>query len=346
MSNGKKKRKKKNNKKIKREAKFLYLLVLLFFTAIMLTTTTYAWFTSNRIVTINTINIHVATAGGVEVSADGANWKAIITPEDITTVHNTTYPRSVNQLPDKMEPVSTGKEIDYSTGFMKMYYGLADNNDDGYYILTSTRTIETESSGDSSDGKFVVFDLFFRVSNDTQIYMTNESKVSYVNETGKGIAAATRIAFVDEGTVPTGSTTAEIQALHGGTSGSTYIWEPNYDVHTLAAVANARDVYGITTTETNASRITYDGVINEIPSSAGILLKDAKNSKYPNYFKPVNIDYYTRQSFSEFQPVFILRGGITKMRIYMWIEGQDVDCENNASFDDIQFDLQLTINPA
>ena len=30
----------------------------------------------------------------------------------------------------------------------------------------------------------------------------------------------------------------------------------------------------------------------------------------------------------------------------MWIEGQDVDCENDASYDDIQFDLQLSVNPA
>lgn len=338
--------KKRKNYKKRKDAKFLYLLLLLFFTAIMLSTTTYAWFTSNRIVTINTINIHVETAGGVEVSADGSNWKAIITPDDITGVHTTTYPRSVNQLPDVMEPVSTGKEIDGGTGFMKMYYGVTTNNLDGYYILTSSRINETEGNGPDNDGKFVAFDLFFKVSNDTQIYMTNESKVSYVNETGKGIAAATRIAFVDEGTASVGADVSEIQALHGGTSASTYIWEPNYDVHTKAAVANARDVYGITTTETNASRINYDGVISEIPESANILLKNAKSSNYPAYFKSVNIDYPTRQSFAEYQPVFVLRGGITKMRIYMWIEGQDVDCENNASYDDITFDLQLTINPA
>ena len=342
MKNNNKRRKNKR----KNDAKFLYLLVLLFFTAIMLTTTTYAWFTSNRIVTINTINIHVETAGGVEVSADGANWKAIITPEDLTTVHSTTYPRSVNQLPDVMEPVSTGKEIDSSTGFMKMYYGVTTNNEDGYYILTSSRINEQEGNGPDNDGKFVSFDLFFKVSNDTQIYMTNNSQVSYLNDTRKGIAAATRIAFVDEGTAPVGATIAEIQSLRGGTSGSTYIWEPNYDVHTAAAVANARDVYGINTQQSGATRIAYDGVINEIPESAGILLKNAKSSNYPNYFRPVNVDYPTREGFTEYQPVFTLRGGITKMRIYMWIEGQDVDCENNASYDDITFDLQLTINPA
>ena len=30
------------------------------------------------------------------------------------------------------------------------------------------------------------------------------------------------------------------------------------------------------------------------------------------------------------------------MRIYMWIEGQDVDCENNASGGDLTFNLQFS----
>ena len=75
-------------------------------------------------------------------------------------------------------------------------------------------------------------------------------------------------------------------------------------------------------------------------------MRHADSSHYPAYFKPVTINYYTKQAFTDYVPVFTLRKGITKIRIYMWIEGQDVDCENNASFDDIQFDLQLTVNPS
>ena len=170
------------------------------------------------------------------------------------------------------------------------------------------------------------------------------SKVTYLNENGKGIAAATRIAFVDEGTLPSGSEIESIQALKAGRA--SYVWEPNYDVHTAAAVSNAYDVYGITTQRENATRITYDGVINEISSETGVLLKNAKQAMYPDLFRTVNVDYFTKQDFTEYVPVFTLSGGITKIRVYMWIEGQDVDCENNASYDDILFDLQLTVNPS
>ena len=331
----------------RKKLKIIYLLVLLFFTLLMFSTSTYAWFTSNRVVTINSINVHVSAAGGIEISADGTTWKSIISPDDIINARSGNYPGSVNQIPGTMEPVSTGKEIDRSTGFMKMYYGTTDNNDDGDYVLTSRRIVETEGSGIDNDGKYVAFDVFFKVSNDTQIYLTNNSQVVYLNEDGgKGIAAAARIAFVDQGTVPTGSPIADIQGLKGATADTTYIWEPNYDVHTQAAIANAYDVYGITTTTTNASRILYDGVISEIDLDDNVLLRNAKASNFPRFFKRVDVSYYTKQDFTDYQTVFVLRSGITKMRIYMWIEGQDVDCENNASYDDISFNLQFTVNPS
>ncbi len=333
---------KMNNRKQKTTVTYLLIILLLEYT--MLSTTSYAWFTSNRVVTISTINVHVAASGGLEISADGTSWKAIITPEDIVGVHSTTYPTSKNQMPSTMEPVSTGKTLDTASGFLKMYYGTTDNNDTGDYILTSRRIIEEEGNGETNDGKFISFDLFFKVSNDTQIYMTNNSKVTYLNDDGKGIASATRIAFVDEGTLPSGSEVSSIQALKGGLA--TYIWEPNYDVHTAAAVANAYDVYGITTQRENATRIAYDGVINDISAERGVLLKNAKQASYPDLFRSVTVDYYTKQNFTDYVPVFSLRGGITKIRVYMWIEGQDVDCENNASYDDILFDLQLTVNPS
>ena len=333
------------NKRRKRKLK--YLLLLLFLTIIMLSSTTYAWFTANRVVTVRTINVHVEASGGIEISADGAKWKTIVFPDDITAVHDTTYPTSVNQLPNNMEPVSTGKDIDGSNGFMKMYLGLTDSNDDGEYILTSTRSIETESNGPTSDGKFIAFDLFFKTSSDSTLYMTKESKVGYLSEdTSKGIAGAARVAFVMEGNVPQGTPVADIQALKNASRDTTYIWEPNYDVHTSEGVANANNTYGIATTTTGANRIDYDGVVAEMAKENNVLIGRATEANYPGLFKRINVDYPTRKDFTDNVQVFSLQSGITKVRIYMWIEGQDVDCENNASYDDITFDLQLTVNPS
>jgi hypothetical protein len=35
--------------------------------------------------------------------------------------------------------------------------------------------------------------------------------------------------------------------------------------------------------------------------------------------------------------------GITKVRIYLWLEGEDVDMENNAAASQLSFNIELTM---
>ena len=62
------------------------------------------------------------------------------------------------------------------------------------------------------------------------------------------------------------------------------------------------------------------------------------------YFQRVNIDYYTKNNFDNNVQIFSINSGITKIKVYMWIEGQDVDCENSASGANITFDLQFSLD--
>ena len=59
-------------------------------------------------------------------------------------------------------------------------------------------------------------------------------------------------------------------------------------------------------------------------------------------FQDVTPTIKTTDSFADNQNLFTLKAGITKIRIYMWVEGQDVDCENNASGGEINFDLKIS----
>ena len=43
-----------------------------------------------------------------------------------------------------------------------------------------------------------------------------------------------------------------------------------------------------------------------------------------------------------YQQVLHLEKGVTKVRIYMWVEGQDVDCEDYASGGDLTYNLQFS----
>ena len=70
-------------KRQKRSFRSQYLLILLLISAIVFISSTYAWFTTNRTVTVSTIDVHVQTVSGIQISVDGINWKSSITKDDL-----------------------------------------------------------------------------------------------------------------------------------------------------------------------------------------------------------------------------------------------------------------------
>lgn len=326
----------KQNRRKRKKYRLLILLLLLFGTGIMLATSTYAWFTANKTVSIGTLEVQIEAKNGIQISADGTNWKSIVQKTDLTSA-STTYGAAKNQLPDVLEAVSTGGVVN-NDGQLPMYYGNIGTNAEGNYILTATK--ETDANGTS--GKYIAFDLFFKVDKETDIWITPTSGVKTTDVTDTGIKNASRIAFVVLGNTTAGDSVANIQALNKGTASSTYIWEPNYNIHTPAGIANARDVYGKVDVTADHAILPYSGVISEINDGDNVLLGNATQAKDATKFKDVTITYKTKANFTHYIPAFKLSNGITKVRIYMWVEGQDVDCENNASNGNINFDLQIT----
>lgn len=329
----------KNNdvkkKKTKNRKKYFLALLMIMFTAAVLMSSTYAWFTANKTVTVEQIDVNVAASNGLQVSVDAINWKTVISNDDINGA-GTTYTGATNQLPaGSIVPVSTVGEIDTATGFMKMFQGEISSNVGGNYILTATQTTETHGT---TNGSFIAFDLFFQTNQPETVYLTSNSNIQALN-TATGIENSARVAFINEGNVAAGTDASVAQALKNGTT--PIIWEPNYDVHTAAAVKNASDVYGITTTQTGGSKLAYNGVKADISSGANVLL----NSTDPTYFTAVNPGIATPKAgipTDAYQKAFDLSAGITKVRIYMWVEGQDVDCENNASGGSLSYNLQFS----
>ena len=334
----------KSKEKKSKKRRLLLSLLLLCLTGVILSTSTYAWFTANKTVTVSEINVNVASTNGVQVSVDGINWKTVISNSDITGANNT-YSAAVNQLPSEtaqLSPVSTIGEIDTTAGkgFIKMFTGEIDSNASGSYILTAQRNEEVHGTS----GNFIAFDLFVQVTEATQLYFTPNSNVT-VTGTGTGIENAARMAFVVQGNTAAGSATDTIQGMKA-TKGdeSVMIWELNNDAHTAAGVTNAATPYGQTTSEgTGNDPLEYYGVKAPIEKSADIPL----NSKDSNLFAKVTPTFSTTSdgiSADDHLEFMQLNAGITKLRIYMWVEGQDVDCENNASGGSITFNLQLSSN--
>ena len=259
--------------------------------------------------------------------------RGIFRKADLTTAAGT-YADLVNQLPETdLEPVSSIGSV--TDGKMDMFYGVveADADQAGEYYLSSTK--QTDATG--TTGKYIAFDLFLKVDQKTTIYMTANSKVSFAGDSDKGLQNAARVAFVTEGSATVDKSPDEMRKLALAT-GTAKIWEPNYDVHTAAGVAAARDTYQVTTSTTNGSQIPYYGIKAVIPAKTIPMKQVTTANPSETYF----VDYKTTAANTSTVQFAELAAGVTKIRVYMWVEGQDVDCENSASGTDIKFDLQFT----
>ena len=331
------------SKKSKRKNNLKESIILLLLLILLLVSSTYAWFTANETVKISTIDVTIAASNGLQISTDATTWKALIVNTDITT---DAYTDNTNEIPESMVPVSTIGEVDTTTGGIKMFTGtVLPDGTTGLDELTAVAAPEGTS-------KFIAFDIFLKVDDTTPLNLTTTSGVVSMGDSSEGIKQASRIAFVIQGTLPAGSALTDLTALKADSAEApVYIWEPNSNLHTAAAIAHANSAYGITgiTTDTNgvgSGSIPYYGIKAEI--SDGILVSETNDADANStYFASVTPDYITEADkdgvMAAEKSIFTLNAGITKVRVYMWIEGQDIDCENTASGTDIGYNLGFTV---
>ncbi len=369
---------KKERKERKKRLKSLILL--LFLTIVLLTTSTYAWFTANRSVSIDPIDVYIAASSGLLISTDAADWKTIISNEDITSPGGWTTHK--NMLPYNLVPVSTAGNV--TGGYMDFFKGTveaaASNGNamsltavatpaEKSYVYTlngTTRTYPTLAEGEEAPN-FIAFDIFLR-NDDTvnaDVYLTNGSGVlSTENQDDKGLQNAARYAFVQEGNGNASTPAATARSWTGGTS--SIIVEPNFDMHTATGVLAAQNSYSQTTVAATADTpaLPYYGVQAAISSPIVLVNTNAGGSPSGDYFKvPTNL-IRTNKAYSEgttskksytgettsanldtnLHKMFTLSPGVTKFRVYMWVEGQDVDCENSASGAFLTFKLGFKLD--
>ena len=355
-------------KRRNRKKRILILAIALFFTTVMFATSSYAWFTANKQVKVETLQVRVEAQNGIQISTDAVNWKSLVQKTDIFGA-TTRYGTAVNQIPTTMEPVSTAGTID-NDGRLEMFYGTVTNNASGDPVLRASKETDVATTASTQQGRYIAFDLFFKVTTESPLYLTANSGVTPVlpeNATeSTGIENASRIGFVNLGNAAASTAVATLQAMgtHEGDTRSLYLWEPNAFSHTGAAVQHAYATYNITTQATDTVALRYQGVKAEIPAATPVPVQTDLSSGHDGYLEAVTLnegtadevtlpdgydDYFaeinpvkkTAKGFTTNEAIFTLQPGVTKYRIYMWIEGQDVDCENDASGATIDFNLEI-----
>ena len=319
--------------------KILTAFLMLIVTAVSLTTASYAWFTENTTVSVEDIEVTVDASNGIQISTDAQKWKASITNADILAE----YTGATNQLPSKLSPVSTIGDVETTTGFMKMFKGnlIADSNIPSGYRLEATRSTEAAGSNGAAgtEGDFVAFDLFVLATQATSIYLTGSSDV-VTSGADKGLKNGARLAFLYQGSTTAGdyatARTLKGASSHSAGTTSNVIWEPNSTTHTNYGIAQAAN-YGATITDGQAVT-PYYGIQTEITTANAL----DYTSTSETYFKSVTPDILTTVGNGTDKTLpFNLAVGINKIRVYAWIEGQDYDCENNASGTKVVFRFQI-----
>lgn len=350
-------------KKEQKKKRLKSLILLLFLTIILLSTSTYAWFTANRTVSIQAIDISVAASSGLQISTNAKDWKTLITNDDIINV--TDYTNPVNQVPNVLAPVSTNGSV--SNGRMVFFDGAVqgdETNGGAMSLTTSAAHAEVNESGDNTVGHFVAFDIFLKTEdNNVPIFLTNGSGVTVTEgEADKGLQNAARYGFIIEGNVASTASHTTAQAQLTGTS--SIIIEPNYDAHTINGVNNAATYYDkndVQEASSGATYVPYVGVKAAITTPIILNRTNAWNTYDSSKFGAVSNLMRTNVAYSDggssyeaydasgtkadhLLQVFSLRSGITKIRVYMWVEGQDIDCENAASGAFISYKMGFTLD--
>ena len=319
-------------KKEDRKKRFRSLILLLFITIIMFGTSTYAWFTANRVVTISSINVNVQASNGIQISTDAVNWKSIITNDDIT---DNAYTGAPNYLPDIVTNVSSAGDVDITADIMKMFKSeITSSTADGSYVLTAAQ------DSDASE-HYVSFDIFLRVDTTSTIYLTGESDVVSLDNTDKGLKNAARVAFVYLGHGDSDDDSADLIALSLTTASTkptkAIIWEPNVDAHSTIVQNSVSQDYNV---NVSGSSVAYYGINNPIGTPTD--LKTIVRSGLSGYTTAMTPDIKTIENNTAYNQIFILEEGVTKYRVYMWIEGQDIDCDNSATGSNIAYNVQLS----
>ena len=313
-------------KTIKKRA-FVSAIAMLIVSAIVLTSSTFAWFSMSKQATVDSMDLTVSSPEGIQISANASAWTANLTIDEIFNTDDTTtsrydaYEGNANLYPADLVPVSSAIEYsDTDTGRVNFY--KATLNDAGYANVS----LVSQTAGNADNAGLIAFDLFFKVANDTTVYFgTSEFK----DNSASDVLTSLRLGFTPLGNVPIGSTAAEAQALNAFTRGTNNIV---YEVDCMNRSADATSLGqtpGKIPTKyiaaTSAAGQTTNGILDngQTKATADKLITDTDNASVKS---------------------FNLKAGVTKMRVFLWVEGNDIDCQNSIAGAAFTAALKFTID--
>ena len=309
-------------KKTVKKRAFISAIAMLIVSAIALTSSTFAWFSMSKKATVDQMDLTVSSPEGILISANAKAWTSTLTPAQIfpdgtTEDRMNAYEGNINLLPTDLKPVSCAFTTQESN---LPRFCTTTLNDQG--IGNISQINQTVTTADAAG--FVAFDLFVKLAEDKTVYF-DESK--FTDTSGQGTLTALRVAFQNIG---------------------------NWNINTDPATITAARAMGTT------KMLEVDALHRSDDAKA---TGQADNTKLPTKYLAYGANNVATNSYYIFASQGVdtgatlvtgdqnkaaksldLKQGITKLRIYIWIEGQDVDCRNSIGGAQLGAALAFTID--
>lgn len=328
---------------IKRINKKVAVLVAVFF-GILFIFSSYAWFSTNLNVKVKMFKLSVSKNSDLSISFDGINYDYTIelTQDFILNELENTYPTHNSQWnANGFIPVSSRGVTNPNDPRFEFYEtsGVLYKKkkiDDGF-LYTKLATEETPRKYNS----YIAFDVFIKNKNGSprpdNLYFNGDTSIvtlEDIEDEMLGLVNSFRVGVVKVGSADLEATPEELQAITCNNDCKSIIYEPNSKNHTELSIERAKkfDVDLV------------DGI--EFPTYAykkagGPIYLYNSVSGSPN----IDEEYFelqetiTEDDFNE--PLFTIPNAVTKVRIYIWIEGQDIDSLETHS-DGTEVDINLS----
>lgn len=332
-------KKSRNRRKIVLSIVILFLGVLFIFSS-------YAWFSTALNVKIKQFNMVVSKNGGLSISFDAINFDTAveISRDIIINEVGETYPNHINQWAlNGLTPVSSPGIQENNSYFFDIYAtsGVKYKNrkhENGFIYTT-----KIEDTQPRSYNNYIAFDVFFKnvtgspvpdnlyFDPETSIIMTSDG-----NEEMVGLTNSLRVGIVKVATVPHETDPTVIQNLQCEGKCEAIIFEPNSEKHTDLSIERAMK-YDINLI--NGHRFPTYAMIKE---GGPLYVKDNVSGS-----PTLDLNYFALQNTiheEDFErPLFEIPDGITKARIYLWVEGQDIDSlETDSEGAELFVDINFT----
>ena len=394
---------KKKTKKDKRNNELKWIFFIILVAAALFIVSTYAWFSTQRNVSITNLNGTVEVAEGLEISLNAKNWyngivlgdgegELSITDVEGGDVYATATGGCPNISPSEMLPVSTTGKV--STGMKKLKL-LTGKVTDTIKLDKIVATDETMPATEDNSEKAVfpgyfAFDIFLKNSSKSNsiediLQLNYDSSLQILEAEGgedksiTGLQNTVRVALVkyggglggDGNRIGVVDSTVTDQGVILNSTGAlkndidisdVAIWEPNSSDHVDYIVENNNRITWpsthalagqlfIKTTQMETYALAdaaigktmadlYDwDIVRASAPNAGIIekqnvLQTTTQKDASGAITSYNIAEGVKnlKSTSDGSTDFTIPPNkIIRFRVYVWLEGQDVDCINYAS---------------